>query len=191
MNLDGHSIVDADTMLRVTDRTLGDVIEHALGTAPELKVVSQSVADPPHPGWAVPPLGAGSRLLVRRTSYRFGALTLSRNLACVDLDRVPAPIAADLSAERLNLGELFRSDAIRKSAFRFEVPGQVDRSLHEGYPDDGPAFDPCVSRRYEATFDDRISFVVVESLPRTAWSALLGSSADRDRMMASAHPGAA
>ena len=35
MNLDGHTVVDADSLLRVTDRTLGDVIERVLGTAPE------------------------------------------------------------------------------------------------------------------------------------------------------------
>jgi hypothetical protein len=191
VKLDGHEIADAGSLLRVTDRTLGVVIARAVGMEPALTVVSQSVVEPPHPAWAVPPLGATSRLLVRRTSYGVGRLALSRNLACVDLDRVPADIAADLESERLNLGELFVSDAIEKSAFRFEVPGDVDRSLHEGYPDGPVPFDPCVSRRYDAALAGSVAFVVVESLPVTTWASLLGSREERDRVLGLASPGAA
>jgi hypothetical protein len=191
MNLDGHEIADARSLLRLTDRTLGVVIARAIGVDPALAVVSQSVEEPPHPAWAVPPLGATARLLVRRTSYGIGRVALSRNLACVDLDRVPADIAADLESERLNLGELFVSDAIEKSAFRFEVPGDVDRSLHEGYPEGPLAFDPCVSRRYEASLGDSVAFVVVESLPMRTWASLLGSREERDRVFRLADPGAA
>jgi hypothetical protein len=180
VKLDGHEIADAGSLLRVTDRTLGVVIARAVGMEPALTVVSQSVVEPPHPAWAVPPLGATSRLLA-----------LSRNLACVDLDRVPADIAADLESERLNLGELFVSDAIEKSAFRFEVPGDVDRSLHEGYPDGPVPFDPCVSRRYDAVLAGSVAFVVVESLPVTTWASLLGSREARDRVLGLASPGAA
>jgi hypothetical protein len=191
VNLDGHEIADVGALLRLTDRTLGVVIARAVGEEPTLTVVSQSVVDPPHPAWAVPPLGATSRLLVRRTSYGVGELALSRNLACVDLDRVPDDIAADLESERLNLGELFVSDAIEKSAFRFEVSGEVDRSLHEGYPDGPVPFDPCVSRRYDAALGGNVAFVVVESLPVTTWASLLGSGEERGRVLALANPGAA
>ena len=189
MNLDGHEIVDAQSLLRLTDRTLGVVIARAIGEEPTLTVVSQSVVEPPHPAWAVPPLGLTARLLVRRTSYGIGQLALSRNLACVDLDRVPAHIAADLESERLNLGELFVSDAIEKSAFRFEVPDDVDRSLHEGYPEGPVPFDPCVSRRYDAALGGTVAFVVVESVPVTTWASLLGSRQERDRVLALANPG--
>jgi chorismate-pyruvate lyase len=191
VKIDGAEIDDAGSLLRVTDRTLGVVIARAIGREPTLTVVSQSIVDPPHPAWAVPPLGAASRLLVRRTSYGVGRLALSRNLACVDLDRVPTDIAADLESERLNLGELFVSDAIEKSAFRFEVPDVVDRSLHEGYPEGLVPFDPCVSRRYDAALGGSVAFVVVESLPVSIWSDLLASQEERDRLLRLASPGAA
>jgi hypothetical protein len=190
VNLDGHEIVDAASVLRVTDHTLGVVIAWVVDAQPSLTVVSQSIAEPPHPAWAVPPLGVSSRLLVRRTAYGIGRLALSRNLACVDLTRVPSDIAAALESERLNLGELFLSDTIEKTTFRFHVPGEIDRSLHEGYPDGPVPFDPFVARRYEATFGGSTAFVVVESLPVKTWASLLGSGEERSRVLALANIGA-
>ena len=81
MNLDGHEIADARSLLRLTDRTLGVVIARAIGVDPALTVVSQSVEEPPHPAWAVPPLGTirkrKSRLLIEDRSIDEAAIAPS------------------------------------------------------------------------------------------------------------------
>lgn len=167
----------ASELLRETSLTLGSMIESVLETPPELEVLWQSEAAPPHPRWAVPPLGERSRILVRRTGYRMGEVILSRNLAYVDLNRVEPGIAPDLLAQRLHLGELFLSDAIEKTGFEFDIEERIPdaASMHD-------LDEPHASRKYTAAMKGRIAFVVIESLPVPTWDALLGSPGARARL---------
>jgi hypothetical protein len=170
-------------LLRETSLILGSMIESVLEAPPELEVLWQSETSPPHPGWVVPPLGERSRILVRRTGYRIGDVILSRNLAYVDLNRVDPGIAQDLLARRLHLGELFLADTIEKSGFEFDIEERIPdaASLHD-------LDEPHVSRRYTAAMNDRIAFVVIESLPIQTWNELLDSLAARLRLRELVHP---
>lgn len=165
-------------VLRITDRTLGSVIASIIGVPPGLTVVGQWRVEPPHPSWVAPPLSSHSALLSRCTGYRNGEDELSHNISYVDLSRVDPEIARQLESEELNLGQLFLSDDIEKFGFEFGTDaeaGEIGATLRSRL--DGIATDlsPYVWRRYLASIDGSVVFVVIESLPTRTWARILAS----------------
>jgi benzoate-CoA ligase len=188
-----------EDLLRTTDETLGVLIENLTGTKPRLDVVRQWHLMPPLAPWLTPPFSAESRVLGRCTSYRRGDVDLSRNVAYVDLERVDPRIAADLESGRVNLGELFLDRAIVKHDFRFgtdEEADDFDLVLRSGFSDDEHDR-TYVWRKYYASNEHGIAFVVIETLPLFAWEAFLPQRAEATRRsrlssaeQAASHPSA-
>ncbi len=88
-------------------------------------------------------------------------------------------------ADERNLGELFRDPAIVKHDFRFgtdEDPeaADFDLVLRSCFPDVADLH-PYVWRRYLASNDRGIAFLVIESLPLPAWEAFLPQRAEATR----------
>ena len=166
---------DVDAVLRVTDRTLAQVIESIAGRAPELDVLEQWRLTPPVP-WLSPPLLPGGDILGRCTGYRMGAVRLSRNISYVDLGRIDPTIGALLEATHLNLGQLFVDPRIEKHDFGFgtsDDAGEFDEVFRRCFPDEVNEFHPYVWRRYHASIGGVPMFVVVEALPVPVWERLL------------------
>ena len=161
-------------VLRRVDVTLASVIESVTTVRPRLDVIRQDRIRPPHARWLHWLLQPEGDLLVRWTSYKMGALTLSRNVAYVDFARVDSGILDRLQAQQINLGQLFGSSEIDKFGFAFGTAadaGTIDIALREGH---GPrALHPYVWRRYIAATSGRVGFLVVESLPTLTWQHLL------------------
>lgn len=171
---------DAAGILHRTDRTLAQVIESIIGIPPDLEVVAQWRLSPPTAAWLSPPLGEGSDLLGRCTSYRMGAVRLSRNLSYVDLDRIDSTLAVLLETGQLNLGQLFVDPKIEKLHFEFgthEDAGEIDAAFRTCFPGEEADLHPYVWRRYQAAVRGVVSFVVIEALPTTTWERLLEAEA--------------
>jgi hypothetical protein len=167
---------DADGVLRITDRTLGQTIESLVEVPPDLDVVAQWRLDPPGSAWLSPPLSAGSTILGRCTGYRMGAVRLSRNIAYVDLGRIDPTLAALLQSAQLSLGQLFVDPRIEKHHFEFgthENAGEIDAVLRTHFAAEIRDLHPYVWRRYQATIEGVVAFVVIEALPATTWRRLL------------------
>ena len=163
--------VDPQEVLRITDSTLGSVIERAFGTRPRLDVVSQSRVEPPHASWLTWALRPEGDLLVRWTGYRIGRTVLSRNVAYVDVSRVDPKIVVRLQSGQMNLVQLFSSTEIDKFGFEFGTSADVGvfgDALAEGHTD-LDQLGPYVWRRYIAASAGRAGFIVVEALPTFAW----------------------
>jgi hypothetical protein len=175
----------AEDILRITDRTLGSVIESVLGRPPSLDVLKQWRMLTPRPPW-VSHLENASAVLVRCTGYRVNGTRLSRNLSYVDVSGVDAALLARLEAGEVNLGQLFVSDEIRKLDFVFGTEGEsiaLDDEFLRHFAGDGDDLQPFVWRRYAASLDDEVCFVVIESLPIRTWQSLLGSDDARMELL--------
>lgn len=169
---------DAGELLRITDRTLGVLIESIVDVAPSLEVLSQWRLSPPITPWLARQLSSDSEILGRCTSYRLGGVRLSRNIAYVDLTRIDPTIAVLLETEQLNLGQLFLDPRIEKRSFEFGTDrdaGEIDVVLRSCFPEEAGDLDPYVWRRYEGVIDGAVVFVVIESLPAHTWARLLDS----------------
>lgn len=167
-------------ILRVTDRTLGSVIESVLGVPPSLDVVAQWRPEPPHPVWVSPPFAPDAPLLGRATGYRDDGAELSHNLAYVDLSTVEPEVAEGLQSGALNLGQLFLDPGIERYGFEWgddadapALAAEYERLL------DGHVADlrPYVWRRYVAGVGGTITFIVIEALPVRTWERVFGRSA--------------
>jgi benzoate-CoA ligase family protein len=174
-----------EELLRLTDRTLGETIQVVTGSAPALDVLRQWHLSPPHAPWVAPPLSGKGWVLGRGTAYRVAGQDVSRNVAYVDLTRIEGSTAEDLEGGRINLGELFRDPKIVKHDFRFgtdEDPeaSDFDLVLRSCFPD-APGLHPYVWRRFLASNDRGIAFLVIESLPLAPWEAFLPQRAEATR----------
>jgi hypothetical protein len=170
-------------VLRITDRTLGSSIEWIIGVEPDLEVVRQWRLDGASAEWVPEPFSDESDVLIRCTSYRIGSTRLSRNLAWVDLERVEPDIAERMVIGTLHLGQLFSSEDIMKHGYEFgtneDVP-DVDHVFERCF--EGEEVKPYVWRRYLAVSGGEDAYVVVESLPTSAWEQVLDSEAERRRL---------
>lgn len=170
-----QDITTAEDILHRTDRTLAQVLEAVVGAPPQLDVISQWRIDPPAlPTALVPPFAAGDTILARCTGYRSGNIRLSRNLAFVDLTRIDPTLGALLEAEQVNLGQLFVDPRITKLGFEYGTDanaGDIHDTLERCFPDD--ELRPYLWRRYHATIEGTVVFVVIESLPGAAWDRML------------------
>jgi 3-deoxy-7-phosphoheptulonate synthase len=165
------TFVDPHDVLRVTNSTLGSVIESTLRSRPRLDVVRQTRVESPHPSWLNWALRPEGDLLVRWTGYRIGRTVLSRNVAYVDVSRVDPKIVVRLQSGQMNLGQLFSSSEIDKFGFEFGTSvdaGVLGEALNKGH-EDMANLGPYVWRRYIAATSGRAGFVVVEALPTFAW----------------------
>jgi benzoate-CoA ligase family protein len=174
-----------EELLRLTDRTLGQTIEVVTGIEPALDVQRQWHLSPPHAPWVAPPLSGNGWVLGRGTAYRVDGRDLSRNVAYVDLTRIDGSTANDLEDGRINLGEMFRDPKIVKHDFRFgtdEDPeaADFDLVLRSCFPD-VPDPHPYIWRRYLASNDRGIAFLVIESLPLAPWEVFLPQRAEATR----------
>jgi 3-deoxy-7-phosphoheptulonate synthase len=172
------TFVDPQDVLRVTNSTLGAVIERTLGSRPRLDVVRQMRVESPHPSWLTWALRPEGDLLVRWTGYRIGRTVLSRNVAYVDVSRVDPKIVVRLQSGQMNLGQLFSSSEIDKFGFEFGTSvdaGVLSDALIEGH-EDMAQLGPFVWRRYIAATSGRAGFVVVEALPTFTWRRHLANS---------------
>ena len=174
-----------EELLRLTDRTLGQTIEAVTGIEPALEVQRQWHLSPPHAPWVAPPLSGNGWGLGRGTSYRVAGQDLSRNVSYVISTRIEGSTASDLEDGRINLGEMFRDPKIVKHDFRFgtdEDPeaADFDLVLRSCFPDVSDLH-PYVWRRYQASNDRGIAFLVIESLPLAPWEAFLPQRAEATR----------
>jgi hypothetical protein len=175
---------DAAAVLRLTERTLAQTIESLTGAMPELEVIGQGRLQGPLPSWLSPPLSTRSSILTRATSYRMGAVRLSRNLAYVDLGLIDPTLAALLETKQLNLGQLFVDPRIEKRDFEFgtqEDAGELDPILRRFFEANGERLQPYAWRRYSAAIDGVVKFVVIEALPLGVWDRVLENVATSDR----------
>jgi hypothetical protein len=166
---------NTEEILQRTDRTLGQCLGSIIGAPPELEVVAQWRLAPPLPAWLSPPLSADAEILGRCTSYRMGAVRLSRHLAYVDLDRIDPTLAALLETEQLDLGQLFVDPAIEKRNFEFgthEGAEEIDSVLSTWCSTEEAGLPPYFWRRYQAAIKGVVAFVVIESLPTETWKRL-------------------
>ena len=168
-----------DQVLRRTDRTLAQVLEWVIGAPPQLDVIDQWRIEPPAvPSALVPPFEPGDSILARCTGYRTGDVRLSRNLAFVNLSRIDPTLGALLASEQVNLGQLFVDPRISKLGFEFGTDldaGDIHDTLARCFP--GEDLRPYLWRRYHATIEGRVVFVVIESLPVSTWGRLLRTMA--------------
>lgn len=167
---------NAAEILQGTDRTLAQFIERIIGLAPDLEVIAQWRLASPLSSWLSPPLSPDGEILGRCTSYRMGAVRLSRNLAYIDLDRIDPTLAALLETKHLNLGQLFVDPKIEKLNFEFgtqEDAGEIDSVFRACFPSEEPELQEYVWRRYQASIRGIISFVVIEALPTATWERLI------------------
>jgi 3-deoxy-7-phosphoheptulonate synthase len=172
--------LDPAAVLRTVDRTLAQTIESITGAPPDLDVVSQWRLAPPV-AWLSPPLSEGGDILARCTSYRMGAVRLSRHLAYVDLGQIDPTLAALLEVTHLNLGQLFVDPRIEKLAFEFgthETAGEIDNVFRRCFPDEQDVLHPYVWRRYRAAIGGVVMFVVIEALPVPVWERILHRETD-------------
>jgi benzoate-CoA ligase family protein len=173
-----------EDVLRVTDRTLGQTIEQLTGVAPELRVARQWHVEPPLAPGISPPLDGSSRVLGRCTAYRVSGIDVSRNVAYVDLGRVSRESADALEDGRLNLGQLFLDPSIAKHDFVFgsdEDADEFELVLRAGFPELVGESEAFVWRRYLASNDAGVAFIVVESLPVSTWEVFLPQRAEITR----------
>lgn len=174
---------DPAGLLRLTDRTLAQTIESITEASPHLEVVSQwRLASPV--SWLSPPLSPDGEILARCTSYRMGAVRLSRNLSYVDLARIDPTLGALLEATQLNLGQLFVDPRIEKLNFEFgteETAGEIDEALRRCFPNELDELHPYVWRRYQAAIGGVVTFLVIEALPVRVWERVLDRDIDPAR----------
>lgn len=173
-----------EDVLRVTDRTLGETIEQLTGRAPELRVARQWHVEPPLGPGISPPLGEDGRALGRCTAYSVAGSEVSRNVAYVDLGRVSTDTADLLETGRLNLGQLFRDPSIAKHDFTFgsdEDAEEFALVLRAAFPDLVERPEPFVWRRYLASNDRGVAFIVIETLPVSTWEVFLPQRAEVTR----------
>ncbi len=179
---------DPGGVLHVTDRTLAQTIEWITGAAPQLDVREQWRLAPPV-DWLSPPLSAEGEILARCTGYRMGSVRLSCNLSYVDLGRIDPTLGALLEAKHLNLGQLFIDPRIEKRDFEFgtdEDAGDIDEVFRRCFSDELDQLSPYVWRRYQASIDGVVTFVVIEALPIGVWERLLDAAASTAAREASA-----
>jgi 3-deoxy-7-phosphoheptulonate synthase len=168
-------VEEPEDVLRPTPLTLGVVIDSIIGEMPRLDVLRQNRISGPYPKWLELLLRPEGDLLVRWTSYMLGDITLTRNLAYVDLGRVDPDLVGKLETEELNLGEIFRSQAIDRFGYAFGTgadAGDIDVALRHGHPGN---LHPYAWRRYIAATSGRVGFLVIESVPTLTWRRLLRS----------------
>jgi 3-deoxy-7-phosphoheptulonate synthase len=166
-------VEEPEDVLRPTPLTLGVVIDSIIGEMPRLDVLRQNRISGPYPKWLELLLRPEGDLLVRWTSYMLGDITLTRNLAYVDLGRVDPDLVGKLETEELNLGEIFRSQAIDRFGYAFGTgadAGDIDVALRHGHPGN---LHPYAWRRYIAATSGRVGFLVIESVPTLTWRRLL------------------
>lgn len=164
---------DAADILRRTDITLAQAIASVVGRDPRLEVRAQWREQAPLPHWMAPPLGGEAGVLGRCTGYRIGPLALSFHLAYVDLGRVRPGIASGLQTGRLDLGQVFASEpGIDRFGFQFgteQGAGELGETLRRRV---GERVGRFAWRRYVASLDGQVAFLVVEALPTGTWRAI-------------------
>jgi 3-deoxy-7-phosphoheptulonate synthase len=166
---------EPETVLHLTDRTLAQTIETITGVPPHLDVADQWKLPAPH-AWLSPPLSEDGDVLGRCTGYRMGSVRLSCNISYVDLSRIDPTIGALLENTQLNLGQLFVDPRIEKLAFEFgtdETAGEIDEVFRRCFANELHDLYPYVWRRYHATIDGVVTFIVIEALPVPVWKRLL------------------
>jgi hypothetical protein len=168
--------------LRLTDRTLGSVIESVIGVPPALDVVAQWRPEPPHPTWVSPPFASDAPILARATGYRHDGAELSHNLAFVDLSTVEPEVAEGLQSGSLNLGQLFLDPGIERYGFEWgedtdapALAAEYERLLAGRVSD----LRPAAWRRYVAGIGGTVTFLVIEALPRRTWERVFATPAER------------
>jgi DAHP synthetase I family len=170
---------DAMTVLQRTDQPLAQTIEAITDRPPQLDVVAQWRMTPPIP-WLSPPLSHGSEILARLTGYRMGSVRLACTLSYVDLSRIDSTLVALLEARHVSIDQLFVDPRIEQLDYEFgssETAGPVDEALRRFFPDELHELYPYAWRRYEATTNGSVAFVVIEALPVPVWEYLLNSDA--------------
>jgi hypothetical protein len=162
-----------EEILRDGEHSLAEAIEAALGVAPFLEVVRESITSTPQPSSVAEVLRGAGAVLVRVTRYRVGYQVVSNNVAVVDLGQVAPGIVDDLQSGRTSLREVFDLVGARKFGFTTGMAsrqGDLPEPLRLAFPHWA---EPVVWRSYLAGHRPRPGFLVFEALPATTWERLL------------------
>jgi hypothetical protein len=168
-----HRFRHAEGILDDPERSLAEAIHDALGVAPVLHVVEQSITRPPHPPWVAEVMGGAEAVLVRETQYRVARQAVSSHVSAVDLGWVDPRLVDELRSGHTPLRELFRRLGVRKfgvatgvAAKREDLPEPLRLAVRKGGL-------PMVWRSYRAGSGHQPGFLVFEALPAAAWERLI------------------